>query len=411
VDAIVTRHITKTYRVGIGRARVREMLPWPVDRLVSRTFPRWWERDAFDALHDVSISVPSGSTVGIIGHNGAGKTTLLKVIAGVSSPTKGRVDVVGPVAALIDLLVAFVPDLTGRENLYYLASMHGMGRRATARRVRRVIDFAEIGDDLLDTPVKRYSTGMMARLGFATITALDAAILLIDEVLAVGDASFQRRCIQWLDSYRKSGGTLLFVSHNLSLVRNMTERVIWLSHGRVVGDGPTAEVLQDYARALELRDSESAQFFRVRGAEKLLTDRGLYRWGAGGAQVDEVRVGDAAGDGQAVEFVITYETSDLEEGIFCVGFIDEGGADVGGTASPLVRLQEGKGEVRCSIRPSQLREGAYFPVVAILSQDGLIRDRWRLDRAIVVERDGVPELPEGFGPVQIAAEWSDLKES
>ena len=163
MDAIATSNVTKTYRVGVGRARVREMLPWPIDHVVSRAFPGWWARDAFDALHDVSFSVPAGSSVGIVGHNGAGKTTLLKVISGVTSPTTGRVDVSGSVAALLDLLVAFIPDLTGRENLYYLASIHGVGRRTMGRRDQQVIDFAGIAEDLLDTPVKRYSTGMILR--------------------------------------------------------------------------------------------------------------------------------------------------------------------------------------------------------------------------------------------------------
>jgi ABC-type polysaccharide/polyol phosphate transport system ATPase subunit len=408
MDAIVTTHLTKTYRVGIGRARVREMLPWPVDRVVRQTFPRWWGRDSFDALHDVSISVSAGSSVGLIGHNGAGKTTLLKVIAGVTSPTRGRVEVSGRVAALIDLLVAFIPDLTGRENLYYLASIHGLGRRAMAKRSERVIDFAEIDQDLLDTPVKRYSAGMMARLGFAVVTVLDAAILLIDEVLAVGDASFQRRCIQWLDDYKKAGGTLLFVSHNLSLVRNMTQRVVWLSHGQVVGDGPAKAVIPDYVKALELRDSEEAAFQPGPSADKLILTRGLYRWGAGGARVEEVHVGEPSSDGAALDIVIAYETSDLRNAVFCVGFVDEGGLEIGATASPIVPLETGKREVRCSVDLLQLRPGSYFPVVAILSEDGVVRDRWRLDRALVVERNGRSEFTDDFGPVHIAAAWSNV---
>src|SRR5439155_10825640 len=213
------------------------------------------------------------------GHNGAGKTTLLKVLAGVTTPSKGSIDLSGSVAALIDLLVAFIPDLTGRENLFYLASMHGVGRRAMSGRVQRAIDFAELSDELLDTPVKRYSAGMMARLGFATITVLDAAILLIDEVLAVGDALFQRRCIRWLEQYKQGGGTLVFVSHNLSLVRSMTQRVLWLHQGELIGDGTAASVIPEYVKALELRDSESATFRPGKGADKLILARGLYRWG------------------------------------------------------------------------------------------------------------------------------------
>lgn len=411
MDAIAVRDVTKTYRVGVGRARVREMLPWPVDRVVSRAFPKWWARDTFDALSNVSLSVTAGTSVGIVGHNGAGKTTLLKVIAGVTSPAGGSVEVSGSVSALIDLLIAFNPDLTGRENLFFLASLHGLSRRSMSTRVDRVIEFAEIGSSLLDTPIKRYSTGMMARLGFATITVLDAPILLIDEVLAVGDASFQRRCIEWLDTYRKSGGTLLFVSHNLSLIRNMTERVVWLRQGEVVQEGPTNSVVDEYARASELRASEQATPRHARAAQGIILARGLYRWGAGGARVEEVHVTEPPANGAPLDIVITYETTELTQAVFCIGFVDESGTEVGAAASPLLPLTAGRGEVRCSIRPLPLRPGAYFPVVAIVSGDGLVRDRWRLDRAIVLERDGNPDFLDGFGPVQIAAHWGDRERS
>jgi len=404
MSAIVGHEVTKTYRVGVGRARVREMIPPPFDGALAAVFPRWWSRDTFNAVEDVSLNVPAGSALGIVGHNGAGKTTLLKIIAGVTSPTKGTVTTSGRIAALIDLLVGFHPDLTGRENVYLLGSAHGFGRRTMAPRVERILEFAEI-DEMVDTPLKRYSAGMAARLGFATITALDVEILLVDEVLAVGDVAFQRKCIGWLDEYQANGGTLVFVSHNLALVRNMTDTVLWLDHGRVRGEGPTQEILAAYASAMEQRGGDPVTRKR-KHARKLMTTHGLDRWGAGGARVEEVHVEQPPNNGHAVEVSIRYEASDMNRGIFCIGFIDEAGQEIGAAASPLVRLDEEGGDLRCLIDPLPFWSGIYFPVVAIMSPDGVVRDRWKLDRAVVVDRNGEGRLAETFGPVDIHASWS-----
>lgn len=404
MDAIRVEGIRKTYRVGVGRARVREMTPPPFDRALARLFPRWWTRNTFNALDDVTLSVPAGSSVGIVGHNGAGKTTLLKVVAGVTYPNAGTIAVNGRIAALIDALVGFHPDLTGRENTYLLGAMHGFGRRAMASRVDRILEFAEI-DEMADTQLKRYSAGMAARLGFAIITALDVEILMVDEVLAVGDAAFQRKCIQWLDEYREGGGTLVFVSHNLSLVRNMTQRVVWLDHGRVMDDGRTSDVLGSYARAMEHRSSEVAVRTRL-GARKGFLAQGGRRWGAGGARVDEVQIGDPSSNGGSLEISITYETSELDRAMFCVGFVNEAGQELGAATSPELPIEGEGGKVRCVIHPLPLRSGIYFPVVAILSPDGLVRDRWKLERAVVIDRDGDATIVDTFGPVDIAASWS-----
>jgi ABC-type polysaccharide/polyol phosphate transport system ATPase subunit len=403
VNLIVTEDVTKTYRVGVGRARVREMVPPPIDRAFRRVFRKWWERDTFNALESVSLSVEEGSSVGIVGHNGAGKTTLLRVIAGVSAPTAGSVAVSARIAALIDALVGFHPDLTGRENVYLLGAMHGFGRRAMASRLDRILEFAEIGD-MADTPIKRFSAGMTARLGFATITAFDVEALLVDEVLAVGDATFQRKCINWLDEYRRSGGTLLFVSHNLSLVRNMTERVVWLDHGRVAGDGSTRDILAEYARAMERREADHRPIHKKKNAKKAMLAQGLQRWGAGGARVDEVHVENPTNGGTDLEVAITYEARDIEEAVFCLAFVDEEGREIGAAASPPVSVDEDRGAIHCTIR-LPFRSGIYFPIVAILGPDGVVRDRWKLDRAVVVER-GNGEALADFGPVDIPAGWS-----
>jgi ABC-type polysaccharide/polyol phosphate transport system ATPase subunit len=405
VDAITVRDITKTYRIGVGRARVREMLPWPLDRAAARLFPRWWTRDTFNALEDVSVTIPQASSVGIVGHNGAGKTTLLKVIAGVTAPSGGWVRTEGRIGALIDLLVGFHPDLTGEENTYLLGAMHGVGRKAMRARIPTVLDFADI-HDLAGTPVKRYSAGMQARLGFAVLVAIEPEILLVDEVLAVGDAAFQRKCFQWLDGYRSRGGTLVFVSHNLSLVRSMTERALWLDHGRLAGEGRTADVLAEYARTMERRPDElGAQRHRRLG--RLVRTQAAVRFGAGGARVREVHVEEPEdGEGQ-LEFFIRYEASSLDRAVFAVGFVDEAGQEIGAATSPPLALGETEGVVRCAIRPAPFRSGIYFPVAAILSPDGTIQDRWRLDRAVIVDRNGEAALAEEFGPVDIPATWSE----
>jgi ABC-type polysaccharide/polyol phosphate transport system ATPase subunit len=404
MNAIELTSVTKRYRVGVGRARVREMIPAPIDSAFQRVFPRWWARDTFDALQDVSLRVPAGSAVGIVGHNGAGKTTLLKVIAGVTAPSNGTVSTSGRLAALLDVLVGFHPELTGRENAFLLGSMLGIGRRAMASRIGRVIDFAELEDEMVDTPVKRYSAGMTSRLAFGVITAVDAEVLLVDEVLSVGDASFQRKCIDWMDRFRATGGTLALVSHNLTIVRSMSERVIWLDHGRLVEDGPANDVLMRYAKASERRRSDH-RGHRLGDIRKQMQFRGLDRWGAGGARVDEVQVSELSPGAETVDIAIMYEPSTLGHGTFCVGFIDDSEREIGVTASPLVRLRSDGGVVRCSLGHLPFRSGVYFPVVAILSHDGRIQDRWRLDKPIVVDRNGRSPTPDGFGPVELVGDW------
>ncbi len=408
MDAIRVSNITKLYRSGVGRARVREMLPWPLDTAAARLFPNWWTLRLFKALDDVSLTVPAGTSVGLVGHNGAGKTTLLKAIIGVTQSNSGSVEVTGKMAGLIDAIVGFHPDLTGRENVYLLGAMYGVGRKTMGKRMAQVLDFAEV-DVLADMQVKRYSAGMMARLGFAVITALNVDILLVDEVLAVGDARFQRKCIGWLDEYRSKGGTLLFVSHNLGLLRNMTERVVWLDNGRVIADGPTASIVSDYLEAMKRRDGGAGHKgdTRRKKAKQEVKARGLLRWGAGGARVEEVHVAEPSMNGSTaprLDLDITYKADGAQRAVFCVGFIDETGNQVGVAASPPLELEGTGGALRCAIRPLTLRSGVYFPVVAILSEEGIVRDQWQLDRPVLIDRE--ESLSHDLGPVDLPSLWS-----
>lgn len=404
MNVIEVNDVIKTYRVKLGRARVREMLPPPVDRVVARSFPNWWTRDTFNAVDGASFCVPKGASVGLIGHNGAGKTTMLKLIAGITAPTRGNVQVTGDIAALIDLAIGFNSDLTGRENVFLLGALHGIRRADMRGRLERVFDFAGIEQDLIDTPVKRFSSGMMARLGFAVVASLDSEILLVDEVLAVGDTGFQRKCIDWLDGYREQGGTLVSVSHNLALIRNMTEHVIWLEHGKVVGEGPPREVLGAYVKAMERREPDAAGHGKER---KAMRTRGLDRWGAGGLRVGEVNLSELTDGVSSLDIDIAYENNNLEAAVFCVGFTDEGGTELGAATSEVLAVG-GSGVVRCRVDPIPFRPGIYFPVVAALAPDGTVCDRWKLDRAIVVSGNGHGvALGEDLGPVNITSSWSE----
>jgi lipopolysaccharide transport system ATP-binding protein len=203
----------------------------------------------FWALSDVSFEVQSGEVVGVIGRNGAGKSTLLKVLSRIVEPTGGRVELRGRIGSLLEVGTGFHPELSGRENVYLNGSILGMRRREIARKFDEIVAFAGV-ERFLDTPVKRYSSGMYVRLAFAVAAHLDPEILVVDEVLAVGDAAFQRRCFEKLDQLRRSGRTVMVVSHNLGVVLSLCTRAINLEHGRVVSQGPAAREVTWYLSRL-----------------------------------------------------------------------------------------------------------------------------------------------------------------
>jgi ABC-type polysaccharide/polyol phosphate transport system ATPase subunit len=202
------------------------------------------------ALRDVSLRLAPGESVGLIGHNGAGKTTLLKLLAGITRPTRGHVHTTGRVASLINLGAGFHPELTGRENIMLNGVILGLTRREVKQRFDEIVEFADLGP-FIDTPLKRYSSGMYARLGFAVAAHVDPDVLLVDEVLSVGDVAFQHRSIRKMLSFRNSGKAILFVSHNLSAVEMMCQRAVWLDHGVVREHGPTADIVRAYLDAVD----------------------------------------------------------------------------------------------------------------------------------------------------------------
>ncbi|HKA52209.1 MAG TPA: ABC transporter ATP-binding protein [Candidatus Binatia bacterium] len=228
----------------------------PVDRLRELLSPRGrvYHQD-FWALREVSFSVVRGESWGIIGENGAGKSTLLKLVAGVTHPSRGSLEVTGRVGALLELGTGFHPEYTGRENIYFSAAMTGLSKPETEALLPEIIEFAGLGD-FIDRPVKTYSSGMFMRLGFSVATTINPDVLITDEVLAVGDESFQKKCVRRMEAFLAQGRSLLFCSHSMYHVRKLCQRAIWLKHGQVCALGDAAEVTnsyEDYVREMETR--------------------------------------------------------------------------------------------------------------------------------------------------------------
>ncbi|MDZ7675213.1 MAG: ABC transporter ATP-binding protein [Acidimicrobiales bacterium] len=233
--------------------------------------------EEFWALRDVSFEIPQGETFGLIGENGSGKSTMLKCLARILEPDHGSVAVHGRVSALLELGAGFHPELSGRENVYLNASILGLSKREVDIRFDEIVEFAGL-ERFIDTPVKNYSSGMYVRLGFAVAVQAEPEVLLIDEVLAVGDESFQRRCNERLSELRHAGTTIVVVSHSLGSVRNICDRVAWLEHGELRGVGPTSEVVDDYLSEVQT-DREGPP---TEGA----------RWGSGEARIEALEIVD-----------------------------------------------------------------------------------------------------------------------
>ncbi|HYE37875.1 ABC transporter ATP-binding protein [Methylocaldum sp.] len=230
---IEVEHVTKEYRLG----QLSSLKQGALNTLRRLTGKRPAERKPFKALDDVDFSIEQGEVVGIIGHNGAGKSTLLKLLAGISKPTKGRVSVQGRIAPLIEVGAGFIGDFTGRENVYLNGSILGLSRKEIDKKFDEIVAFAEM-EEFIDTPVKRYSSGMQVKLAFAVATSIEAEILIVDEVLAVGDLAFQRKCFDRMeDLIKRQGKTVLLVSHNIRQVERLCKRAMLLESGKLVIDG------------------------------------------------------------------------------------------------------------------------------------------------------------------------------
>jgi homopolymeric O-antigen transport system ATP-binding protein len=248
--AIQVDGLSKRYRIGqlqSGYDTLRDSLTHAARRLARREH-RAPEEEIW-ALKDVSFSVEQGDVLGLIGRNGAGKSTLLKVLTQITSPTAGQAVIRGRVGSLLEVGTGFHPELTGRENVYLNGAILGMGRREITRKLPEIVEFAGIGK-FMDTPVKRYSSGMYVRLAFSVAAHLEPEILLVDEVLSVGDAEFQRRSLGRMEEYSQSGRTVVFVSHNMQAIARLCDRALLIDEGRIVLDGASEEVVAHYLQSV-----------------------------------------------------------------------------------------------------------------------------------------------------------------
>jgi ABC-type polysaccharide/polyol phosphate transport system ATPase subunit len=238
-----------TFEDVVQRFRVIHERPDTLREAFATLHRRRTSYQDFEAVKHVSFVIPQGSALGLIGRNGSGKSTILKIIAGVYRPSSGRVTVCGRVAPLIELGAGFHHELTGRENIMINGLLLGLTRRQVREREQRIIDFAEIGD-FIDSPVKQYSSGMYMRLAFAVAIEVDADILLIDEILSVGDAGFREKCNERIRQFHKRGKTMIMVSHDLASIRPFCDRLLLVHHGELVADGEPEEVISRYQQVI-----------------------------------------------------------------------------------------------------------------------------------------------------------------
>ncbi|HET7759957.1 MAG TPA: ABC transporter ATP-binding protein [Gaiellaceae bacterium] len=347
------------------------------------------------ALRDVDLDIHRGETFGIVGRNGSGKSTLLKLIAGIFSPSSGTLEVEGRVGSLIEIGAGFHPEFTGVENVYLNAAIYGLKRSYVDEHLDEIIEFAEL-EQFKDVPVRTYSSGMYMRLGFSVAMHVQPDILLLDEVLAVGDEAFQQKCFGRLGDFRRGGGTIVFVSHDPSAVERLCDRALMLEAGQVLEEGPAAEVVSAYHRRVVSGPAEAA-----------------HRDGAVGTRcrVHEVRA--MAGDGtvrdrfvegepMALE-VWLYAEQELDDASVTVGIRDADGRPVGSQTLDGVRLpQERLERLRLNFPGLPMREGRFFVDVGVTTAD---RDAELALAERALELSVFGSDAAGSGPIRLGGTW------
>jgi len=341
------------------------------------------------ALDDVTLFVEKGQTFGVIGENGSGKSTLLKLIAGIAKPTQGEVRTQGKISALIELGAGFHPEITGRENVFINGIMLGLTKKEITAKFDDIVEFAEL-EDFIEAPVKTYSSGMYMRLGFAIAINVNPDILLIDEVLAVGDAAFVPRCLDRIDDFRRRKKTILFVSHDLSTVGKICDRVAWLKNGRVQMIGESKRIIDAYLQDVAEKQERSFER-RQQGPSGASADqeRRENRWGKREIEITRVVLKNAQGeerhvfspeDGMLIEMdVVAHEKAD--DFAFGIGVFNSQGICCYGTNTFLEEYEpvsiQGEGKIVCRIDKMSLVNGTYYLDVAVHKRDGYPYDYHR----------------------------------
>jgi lipopolysaccharide transport system ATP-binding protein len=361
--------------------------------------------EVFWALQDVSFAVERGETVGIIGPNGAGKSTVLKLVSRILEPTSGRIEVNGRVGALLELGAGFHPDLTGRENIFLNGSILGLSRADIQRKFDEIVAFAEL-ERFIDVPVKHYSSGMYVRLGFSVAVHTDPEVLLVDEVLAVGDQNFQHKCLERILEIQQQGVTIMFVSHGLGAVRQLCSHAIWLDRGTVQAAGDVDDTVSAYLQhAAAEEDARSAA----------MVSENERRWGTGDVEVVSVSFLDAEGRERHVFRVgepwtvrLHYQSSQrIESPVFGLAVFRNDGLHVCGPNTKIANLDipfvEGEGDVCYHVDSLPLMEGTYSVTVAAHNETDTVMYDFH-DRLYTFK---VRQVGEGecYGLVSLRGEW------
>ncbi|GIV92672.1 ABC transporter ATP-binding protein [Chloroflexus aurantiacus] len=372
--------------------------------------------EAFWAVRDVSFAVEEGQSIGLVGHNGAGKSTILKLMTRVLEPTSGRVTTQGRIAALLELGSGFHPELSGRENVFLYGSLMGFSRKEMLRKLPEIIEFSEIGP-FLDTEVKHYSSGMYTRLAFAVATAVDPDILITDEVLAVGDEAFQRKCIDRIYGFRRAGKTIVFVSHALDVVRSLCDVAVWLDHGEMKAYGEAGKVVDAYLA--DVNERERAEFEERLHSESEAEDQARasrMRRGSREVEITRVQLLDAQGCER-----ITFRTHEpltirihylahqrIERPVFGVGINHESGPWLTGPNTGFDKYHipfiEGAGIIDYHIPRLPFLSGRYLVSASATDSTQLyefdVHDRMY---PLVIHSDG---LSQRYGMVFCEGNWS-----
>jgi ABC-type polysaccharide/polyol phosphate transport system ATPase subunit len=349
--------------------------------------------EEFWPLRDVSLTIYPGDCIGVIGPNGTGKSTLLKVISGILLPTSGSLTVHGRVSSLLELGAGFHPDLTGRENIFLNGSIYGLSRHEMQERLDDIVEYAELGE-FIDTPIKHYSSGMHVRLGFAVAIHTKPDLLLIDEVLAVGDASFQRKCMSSIHDFRQRGGTIVLVSHDIGSIQSICERALWIEEGQVKVEGDPTDVVMAYLASVARKEEAKQQEQQRRNEEKssqrqeaeaeAASDEEaevIQRWGSGCVKITQVELLDAAGqarsnfhNGEQLSVRLHYYAAQpVEKPIFGLAIYHQQGAHICGPNTKFGGLElptiHGAGVIDYTIHSLPLLQGEYRLSVAVVNHN------------------------------------------
>lgn len=421
--AIKVENLGKSYQIGHNLARnerytaLRDVITHNAKNLARKTRDMFQgkaivqgdEVEEFWALKDLNFEIKQGDRVGIIGRNGAGKSTLLKILSRITEPTNGRITLNGRVASLLEVGTGFHPELSGRENIFLNGAILGMSRGEIQRKFDEIVEFAEV-EKFLDTPVKRYSSGMYVRLAFAVAAHLEPEILVVDEVLAVGDVAFQKKCLGKMDEVSKEGRTVLFVSHNMAAIKRLCCRAVLLTSGKLKKFAETSEVIDEYLLHLEKESHEVDIFTLPRSGDGRAIITGFGVVNNSGERVSSVCTGDD------VSFIFDYNVKcDTELKGLSIGFsLHNGLGDTlsvfySGYAGHFFDSPPGPQKIACKIKKMPLSPGNYY-IGARMVCNGIEVDwpkgfigSFQVDSGDFY-RTGQMHF-EGIGPLMLDGEW------